>query len=99
VLLHFGACLVMNGDYPEKLMDALGDRATFAISGYKTSVGWDHSSVIEWAYDILLMNRNMSPVEAGEKLKIIVPTSGDEKIEGAVFAPAGFVVIPAKVKK
>jgi hypothetical protein len=99
VLLHFGACLVMNGDYPDRLIAELGDRATFAISGYKTSVGWDHSSVIEWAYDILLMNHDMSPVEAGEKLKLIVPTSGDKKIEGAVFAPAGFVVLPAKVAK
>jgi len=99
VLLHFGACLVMNGDYPDRLFAALGDRATFPISGYKTSVDWDHSSIIEWAYDILLMNRDMSPVEAGERLKQIVPTCGDEKIEGSGFAPAGFVVIPAKAAK
>jgi len=98
-LLHFGACLVMKGDYPDRLIAALGDRATFPISGYKASVDWDHSSIIEWAYDILVLNRGLSPAKAGERLKRIVPTCGDEKIEGAVFGPAGFVVIPARVAR
>ena len=92
-LAHFSSCLMMKNQLAERVAKQLGDRATFPISGYTTAVDWGASAVIEFMYFELLLARRMRPARAAQQLKILFPTSGDKRVAGAVFAPAGFRIL------
>jgi len=95
-LVHFSSCLMMKNQLAERVAKRLGARATFPISGYTTAVDWGASAVLEFMYFELLLGRRMPPAKAAQQLKILFPTSGEKRVTGAVFAPAGFRILLPK---
>lgn len=96
-LLHFSACLMMKDQSAEKIMQHLGAYADFPISGYKTSVDWAASAVIEFLYFDLVLIRDTDPKSAAEQVKILVPIAGERKVPKAVLPPAGFrILLPSQ---
>ena len=96
-LLHFAACLIMEGEVPQKIL-ASKPIARFPISGYTTSVDWTQSAVLEILYFSLIFENKMSPVKAVEQVKKNFP-SGNSKVKGSVFQNAGFKILSPLVKE
>jgi len=92
-LLHFSSCLAMKGDLPERMAKRLSRHARFPISGYKTSVDWAASAVIEFMYYELILSRGMAPEKAAEQIGILMPFSGSKQLPGTTFQPAGFRIL------
>jgi hypothetical protein len=63
-LLHFGACAVMGGDAPARLLAALPDSVRFAISGYANTADWAGSAIIDFTYLDLILEHGLSPAAA-----------------------------------
>jgi hypothetical protein len=63
-LLHFGSCLVMNGDVPRRIHAARAERRRFPISGFTTAVDWGGSAIVDFTYLELVLARGMAPREA-----------------------------------
>jgi hypothetical protein len=96
-LLHFSACCMMKEQYPNKLIEHLGARATFPISGYTTEVDWAASAVIEFLYYELVLLRRIPPEAAAQQLAKMIPLSGDKDLPGVAIKSAGFkLVAPPK---
>jgi hypothetical protein len=83
-LLHFSSCLV--GQDSEHALIA----APFAVSGYKTSVDWAQSALIEFVYLDLILEKRLSPAAAAEQLVKLVRFAGTEEIAGSPYRPAAF---------
>lgn len=92
-LLHFSSCLIMKNQLAERLMERLGDQATYPISGYTTSVDWAASAVIEFMYFDLVLVRRMSPAKAARQIRTLFPIAGNKPVPGAVLSPAGFRIL------
>lgn len=97
-LVHFSACLLMQG--PPGLADlgVWSSRARLPISGYRTSVDWAASAIIEFTFLDLVLSRRLSPAAAAEQLVKLLPFAGDEGVPDGAFPAAGFkIVMPAPV--
>lgn len=95
-LLHFGTCLVAGGPIPGEIHKALGERATFPISGYKNTADWGGSAVVDFTFLDLMFSKGMTPQDAIAQTRKMLTFAGDGKAGDAV-APCGLVVIePSK---
>ncbi len=83
-LLHFSSCLV--GQDSERALAA----APFPVSGYKTSVDWAQSALIEFIYLDMILEKGLSPAAAAEQLTTLVGFAGAEEIPGSPYRPAEF---------
>ncbi|MBI3269727.1 MAG: hypothetical protein HYZ53_11945 [Planctomycetes bacterium] len=92
-LLHFSACLAMKDKLAVELLKALGKGASFPVSGYTTEVDWAASAITEFLYLELILTRGLTPEEAAEKLKSLLPFSGDKRVAGAPFDSLGFRIL------
>lgn len=92
-LLHFSSCLIMKGKLSEDFLKALGRKTAFPISGYKTSVDWAASAIIEFMYFDYILMRGKSPEVAAEQMKKLLPFAGDKRVPGTTLAPAGFRIL------
>ncbi len=92
-LLHFSACEIMKDRLAKELLTDLGDEVHFPISGYTTSVDWAASAIIEFTYFDLILSREIPPEKAAQRLPKLLPFAGDEQVEGAPFASAGFKIV------
>ena len=92
-LLHFSSCLIMKNQLAERLVERLGNQATYPISGYTTSVDWAASAVIEFMYFDLVLVRRMSPEKAARQIRTLFPIAGSQPVPGAVLSPAGFRIL------
>ena len=92
-LFHFSSCCVMKGRIPEEIRTILGPQGQFPISGYTQVVDWAASAVLEFCYFDMILARGMAPAVAAEQIGLLLPYSGDKKIDGAVYAPAGFRIL------
>jgi hypothetical protein len=94
-LLHFSACLVMQDPAVAGRLQEFSRRSGAVVSGYATSVDWAASALIEFAYLEMILTKGLTPAAAAEQVRKLLPFSGDEKIEGSPFPPAGFrAVLP-----
>jgi hypothetical protein len=88
-LLHFSACLVMDGHLPDKLLREVGDaNPDLVVSGYTRDVDWALSAVLEMLYLDLILDRGHSPREAGDILLEGIDIAGESDtrhLEGAGF--------------
>ncbi|MBD3370313.1 hypothetical protein GF402_08130 [Candidatus Fermentibacteria bacterium] len=88
-LVHFSACLVMNGPLPDKLLRELNeDNPDLVISGYTRDVDWALSAVLEMFYLDLILGKGHSPGEAAEILLQSIDAAGENDtryLEGAGF--------------
>src|SRR4029079_19451216 len=81
-LLHFSSCLV--GQDSERALIA----APFPVSGYKTSVDWAQSALIEFVYLDMILEKGLSPAAAAEQLVSLVRVARRGDISGsASLAP------------
>ena len=90
-LLHFSSCLV--GQDSERALIA----APFPVSGYKTSVDWAQSALIEFVYLDMILEKGLSPAAAAEQLVSLVRFAGAEEIAGSPYRPAGFCFFGSSV--
>ena len=97
-LLHFSACLMMKDRLASEMVGALAGQAAFPISGYRTSVDWAASAIIEFLYFDLILLRGMAPEAAEKQLGKLLPFAGDRRIPGAVLPPAGFRLLLPKTQ-
>lgn len=93
-LLHFSACLLLKDGFAAELSRALAGGASFPVSGYRTSVDWAGSAVIEFTYLDMILMRGIKPAAAAEQLGKLLPFSGDRPIPGAAIQAAGFRFVP-----
>jgi hypothetical protein len=85
-LLHFSSCLVGLGR----------ERAPFAVSGYRTSVDWGASALLEFTYLDLILNRGFEPAKAAAMLPTLVRFAGDRAPRGSPYPAAGFRFFAAR---
>jgi hypothetical protein len=99
-LLHFSACLIMQDPAVVARWQAFSRRAGVPVSGYRTSVNWGASAIIEFTYLELMLAQGLPPAEAADQLVKLLPFAGDEGVPGGAFAPAGFrLVTPEPARK
>jgi hypothetical protein len=97
-LLHFSACLMMQDAASAGTLQALSSEARLPLSGYTTSVNWAASAIIEFAYFEMILNKGMTPPQAAEQVRLLLPFAGDSEMPGAAFPPAGFrLILPEAV--
>lgn len=92
-LLHFSACLLMQAPEMVQVLRDFGSAARLPISGYRTSVDWAESAIIEFTYLDLVLSRGMTPANAAELLPKLLPFAGDGALPEGPFAPAGFTLV------
>lgn len=63
-LLHFGACEVMAGDAPRRLMKALNGSARFPITGYMNAADWGGSAIVDFTLLDLVLEHGLKPADA-----------------------------------
>ncbi len=89
-LLHFSSCLVLKEEQEGAMLQRLGGRASFPISGYTTSVDWGGSAIIEFNYLDLILAKGYTPAQAAELLPRLVTYAGDAPLADAPYGAAGF---------
>jgi hypothetical protein len=93
-LLHFSACLTMQGG---PLVEELRRTLPFPVSGYTTSVDWAASAIAEFTYLDMILARGLTPAEAAGQLPRLVTFAGDRGSDGSPYRPAGFqIVLPER---
>jgi len=92
-LLHFSACLLMQAPEGVAALQQFANAARLPISGYKTSVDWGASAIIEFTYLDLILSRGLSPADAAASLKKLLPFAGDKGPADSVYRPAGFHLV------
>jgi hypothetical protein len=98
-LLHFSACEVMKGKAAESIAATIDPSSRFPISGYRKSVDWTASAVIEFAYLDMILMRGMTPAKAAEQIAELMPFSGEGRLRKSAFGDAGFRLLkPDDVK-
>ncbi len=68
-LLHFGACEVMAGEAPKRLLGAMTSGARFPISGFANSADWAGSAIIDFTYLDLVLEYHLEPAAAVEEVR------------------------------
>lgn len=89
-LLHFSACLMMQGEDENNLPRKLHQLCSFPISGYTTSVDWSGSALLEFTYLDMMLSKGLSPEDAADQLLRQIGFAGDTAPEDSPYAPAGF---------
>jgi hypothetical protein len=88
-MVHFSSCLVMDGDIPAALASSRRDWPEgFVVSGYRNSVDWGMSGILEFAYLDLILENGMTPAEACQALVGSVDFAGQR--DGRFIEAAGF---------
>lgn len=94
-LLHFSACLAMEGTLPVELAGALPAGVAFPMSGYTTSVDWGATVSAEFIYLDAVLARGMAPADAARALLAAMPAAGARTPAGSPFPALGFRFRPA----
>jgi len=92
-LLHFSACLLMQASEGVAALQSFVDGAGVPISGYRTSVDWAESAIIEFAYLDLILARGLTPAAAAEQMLKLLPFAGDKGLMEGAYHPAGFSIL------
>jgi hypothetical protein len=83
-LLHFGACEVMNGDAPKRLLAALPSGVSFPISGFANTADWAGSAIIDFTYLDLILEYKLEPAAAVEEVRKSVRFADDTGKRGVI---------------
>jgi hypothetical protein len=101
-LVHFSACLLMQDPAVVDQLRTFARQVRVPISGYRTSVDWGASAIIEFTYFDLILSRGLTPSAAAAQLLKLLPFAGERAAADAPFKPAGFSIVlpddPAKAK-
>jgi hypothetical protein len=88
-MIHFSSCLMMAGDIPQAVASSRDDWPDgFVVSGYRNSVDWGMSGLLEFAYLDLVLENGMTPAEACEAVVGSVDFAGQR--DGRYIEAAGF---------
>ena len=102
-LLHFSACLLMSDPAVMSRLQAFSDETGTAVSGYRTSVPWSASAIVEFTFLELILAQGRPPAGAAEQLHKLLPFVGDKDVPDAAFPPLGFRLLtprpPARSKR
>jgi hypothetical protein len=93
MLLHFSACLTMQGGPEGDFLRELGAALRCPISGYATSVDWSASALLEMTYLDMVLSKGLAPADAAAQLTNLVAFAGDEAPQGSAYPPAAFRVL------
>jgi hypothetical protein len=96
-LIHFSSCQIMKGSAGGELAKGLGGRVP--VSGYRTTVDWAGSAVIEFTYLDLILLRGYKPAAAAEQVLKLLPFAGDKGVPGAAIPAAGFRLLTGNEEK
>src|SRR5262249_47863109 len=86
--LHFSACLLMQDPAVVKLLGEFSKETGAAVSGYRTSVDWAASAIIEFTLLEMVLTRGLTPAAAAGQMKKLLPFAGDREVAGAAFRAA-----------
>lgn len=92
-LLHFSACALMQDSAVVDQFRAFSNASRTAVSGYKTSVNWAASAIIEFTFLELVLAQGRPPAEAATQLLQLLPFAGDKGVPDGAFAAAGFTLV------
>jgi len=95
-LLHFSACLLMQGEEGVAVLRQFSERMQLPISGYKTSVNWAASAIIEFTYLDMILSQGRSPADAAAQLTKLLPFSTDQGVRNGAYPAAGFSILMPK---
>ena len=89
-VLHLSSCLLMDtgptGDFARVLRQEL----RFPISGYKTSVDWAASALIDFTYLDMILARGLDPQTAAKHVTKLIAFAGDRGPADSPYPPAHF---------
>jgi hypothetical protein len=92
-LLHFSACLLMQDRAVVEQFRQFSSEAGVAVSGYRTSVDWAASAIIEFTFLDLVLSRGLSPAEAAAQMQKLLPFAGERVAHESPFGAAGFHIV------
>jgi hypothetical protein len=92
-LLHFSACLLMQSPTIVQTLRKFSSQSRVPVSGYRTSVDWAESAIIEFTYLDLVLARGLAPADAAEQLQKLLPFAGDQDVPDTPFRGAGFTIV------
>lgn len=98
-LLHFGACEVMAGDAPKRLLDAMPGAVRFPISGFANSADWAGSAIIDFTYLDLVLEHGMAPAAAVEEVRKSLRFADRDERGTGVIAPSLLRIYESPVSK
>lgn len=92
-LVHFSACLMMQDPAVRAAIQAFADEHLLPFSGYKTSVNWAASAIIEFTLLELVLLHGREPHDAARQVAQLLPFSTDAGVPDGAFRPAGFTLV------
>jgi hypothetical protein len=88
-MIHFSSCLMMAGDIPRTIASSRRDWPEgFVVSGYRNSVDWAASGILEILYLDLILEKGLTPLEACEAVTGSMDFAGARA--GCCLEAAGF---------
>lgn len=75
-LLHLGGCALLAGDLGHKVRAAAAPHPSFPITGFKVSVDWAGSAIVDFTYLDMVLERGMTPAEAVPVVRSMLSFAG-----------------------
>ncbi|MBM4016704.1 MAG: hypothetical protein FJ293_17310 [Planctomycetes bacterium] len=89
-LLHLGACAMLAGDAPARIVAAAAPHPPFPISGFVESVDWAASAIVDFTYLAQQFERGMTPRDAVQATRAMLSFAREPAAaEAAAQAAAG----------
>ena len=94
-MIHFSACSVFRGDFPNELLRCMGKERAVPVTGYVTNVDWTLSSLVDFMLVYLVAGEQRQPFQAWYQTRKMMPIACMDRVPGMDHAPLGlFIVMP-----
>lgn len=96
-LVHLGGCDTLGGSMGGEILAAAAPHPAFPITGFKVSVDWAGSAIVDFTYFDLLLERGFAPEQAVRAVRSMVTFAGplgrkDDPIAGTDLTMHGLAI-------
>ncbi len=95
-LLHLGGCALLGGDLGEQVLASAAPHAPFPITGFKVSVDWAGSAIVDFTYLDLVLEHEMAPAAAVATVRSMISFAGPPSRHGDPIAGTDLTVLRAE---
>lgn len=75
-VLHLGGCSLLGGDLGERVLSSAAPHPAFPITGFKVSVDWAGSAIVDFTYLDLVLEHDMAPAAAVDAVRSMISFAG-----------------------
>lgn len=81
-LLHLGGCDTLGGNMGSEIVAAAAPHPAFPVTGFKVSVDWAGSAIVDFTYFDLLLEHGFAPDRAVQAVRSMITFAGPRGREG-----------------